>query len=244
MRRSSCATFDVVSISWNTPRYAVCRLVAAVVAQQPQDDGQAVADRQRSGAIQAGEVVLPRAGVEVQPVVIGGQVELADAAGNRGALLDHHQPLVVAQVLADLARSAPAARRRRWSISASSGSSTRVSIAGLLRSGASSCFCRSSSCRMSVLRSARAATSVISNSASSAAWCSAPRRCAAKILARADRGPRAASACGRARSADVRSGSRRAAIGRSGPSFCRNRACGCKRRGHSWRSRRRRPAAR
>ena len=36
--------------------------------------------------------------------MVRGQVELADAAGNRGALLDRHQPLVVAQMRADLSR--------------------------------------------------------------------------------------------------------------------------------------------
>ena len=35
--------------------------------------------------------------------VVTGQVELADAAGNRGAVLDGHQPFVLAQVMADLA---------------------------------------------------------------------------------------------------------------------------------------------
>jgi hypothetical protein len=39
----------------------------------------------------------------MQPEVIRGQVELARAAGDAGALLDAHQPLVLAQVLADLA---------------------------------------------------------------------------------------------------------------------------------------------
>ena len=42
-------------------------------------------------------------GGPVQPVVVGGQVELARAAGDPGALLDRHQPFVLAQVLADLA---------------------------------------------------------------------------------------------------------------------------------------------
>ena len=49
----------------------------------------------------------------MQPEVVRGQVELADAARNAGALLDRHQPFVVAQVLADLARpcwSRPAMR--------------------------------------------------------------------------------------------------------------------------------------
>jgi hypothetical protein len=43
------------------------------------------------------------AGSPVQPVMVGGQVEFADAAGNRGAALDAHQPVVLAQVVADLA---------------------------------------------------------------------------------------------------------------------------------------------
>ena len=49
----------------------------------------------------------------MQPVVVGGQVELADAAGDGGALLDPHQPLVLAQVLAGLARRLEQVGRRR-----------------------------------------------------------------------------------------------------------------------------------
>ena len=75
---------------------------AAVVAQQAQDDREPVVDRQERRD-PAAQVVLPRGGVAVQPVVVAGQIELADAAGNRGALLDRHQPFVVAQMHAGLA---------------------------------------------------------------------------------------------------------------------------------------------
>ena len=50
------------------------------------------------------KVVLPRRRVEVEPVVIRGQIELAHAAGDAGALLDGHQPLVFSQVCSDLPR--------------------------------------------------------------------------------------------------------------------------------------------
>ena len=42
-------------------------------------------------------------GGAVQPVVVGRKVELARAAGDPGALLDGHQPIVFPQVLADAA---------------------------------------------------------------------------------------------------------------------------------------------
>ena len=62
-----------------------------------------VAHRQegREPLLQVVAVLLRRL---LQPVVIRGQVELADAAGNVGALPDAHQPLVLAQLLPDLAR--------------------------------------------------------------------------------------------------------------------------------------------
>jgi hypothetical protein len=51
-----------------------------------------------------GEVAAARLGRLLQPVVVRGQVELAGAAGDAGALLDRHQPLVLAQALPGLAR--------------------------------------------------------------------------------------------------------------------------------------------
>jgi hypothetical protein len=44
--------------------------------------------------------------------VIGRQVEFADPAGNGGATLDAHQPVVLAQVLADLAMRGKQGGRR------------------------------------------------------------------------------------------------------------------------------------
>ena len=102
MSRSSCATFVVVSISWNTPRYAVCRLVRPFSRSSRSTIARPRADRLER-LDPAGEVALPRRRLLVQPVVVGGQVELAHAAGNRRALLDRHQPFVFAQVRADLA---------------------------------------------------------------------------------------------------------------------------------------------
>ncbi len=74
-------------------------------AQQPQHDGRGVAQRIERGepAMQVGQAPGRLA---VQPVVVGGQVELARAARDAGALLDAHQPLVLAQVLADAAAHA------------------------------------------------------------------------------------------------------------------------------------------
>ena len=51
-------------------------------------------------------------GGEMQPVVIRRHVEFAYAAGDAGALLDAHQPFVLAQFLADLARHLKKFRRR------------------------------------------------------------------------------------------------------------------------------------
>ena len=48
----------------------------------------------------------------MQPVVIRGQIEFAHAPGNAGALLDRHQPLVLAQILADLAAHVEQRRAR------------------------------------------------------------------------------------------------------------------------------------
>ena len=71
-------------------------------AQDAQDDRRAVAQReQRAGPGRELADALFRGAV--QPVVVGGQVELAGAARDPGALLDRHQPVVLAQVLADLA---------------------------------------------------------------------------------------------------------------------------------------------
>ena len=43
--------------------------------------------------------------------MVGGQVEFADAAGDRGATLDAHQPVVLAQVVANLALHVEQRRR-------------------------------------------------------------------------------------------------------------------------------------
>ena len=74
----------------------------AVVAQEPQDDRQAGMDRQQRCQPRL-EVALPSHRVKMQPIVISRQIELADAAGDARALLDGHEPLVVAQMLAYLA---------------------------------------------------------------------------------------------------------------------------------------------
>ena len=79
-------------------------------AQQAQHDGEPGADRQHR-LDPGGEVAVAERGVAVEPVVIGRQVEFADAAGNRGAVLDGHQPVVLAQVLADLALHGEQRRR-------------------------------------------------------------------------------------------------------------------------------------
>ena len=59
--------------------------------------------RSRLRWVSISQIVPALLGAAVQPVVVGGQIELAHATGNRGAALDAHQPFVFAQVLADLA---------------------------------------------------------------------------------------------------------------------------------------------
>ena len=65
-----------------------------------------------SGFVQPAIAVAPEIGRAVQPPVVGRQIEFADAAGNRRAALDAHQPVVLAQVLADLAGHAEQRGRR------------------------------------------------------------------------------------------------------------------------------------
>ena len=72
---------------------------AAVFTQQPQDDRRRRVNR-LEGLDPIGKVIAARRRILLQPVVIGGEVELADAAGNRGALLDRHQPFVLTQMRA------------------------------------------------------------------------------------------------------------------------------------------------
>ncbi len=71
-------------------------------AQQAQDNGQPVADRHH-GPDPAADVLLTQGRLAMPPVVVGRQVELADATGNRDAVLDRHQPFAFAQIVADLA---------------------------------------------------------------------------------------------------------------------------------------------
>ena len=75
---------------------------AAVFTQQPQDDRHRRVNR-LEGFDPIGKVIAARRWILLQPVVIGRKVEFADAAGNRGALLDRHQPFVLTQMGARLA---------------------------------------------------------------------------------------------------------------------------------------------
>ena len=104
VRRSICAGFSP-GPCWKTPWVATSETRAPALAQHPQHDGERGVDRV-DGADPGHEVGAPRVHRAVHPVVVGGQVELARAAGDAGALLDRHQPLVLAQVLAGLARQA------------------------------------------------------------------------------------------------------------------------------------------
>ena len=52
----------------------------------------------------ARQIVAAGSDILLEPVMIGGQIEFADATGDRRALLDRHQPFVFAQVRARLAR--------------------------------------------------------------------------------------------------------------------------------------------
>src|SRR5258706_4276291 len=74
----------------------------AALAQQLQHDGGSVPDRQQRGN-PGGEVGSAPGAFAVQPEVVGGQIEFANPAGDPGALLDRHQPVVLAKVLPDLA---------------------------------------------------------------------------------------------------------------------------------------------
>ncbi len=76
---------------------------ATVVAQKAQDDRKGIVDRQER-VDPALKVAAARGRVAVQPVVVRGQIEFADPARDRRALLDRHQPFVVAQMHAGLAR--------------------------------------------------------------------------------------------------------------------------------------------
>ncbi len=116
-----------------------------------------------SGWIQAVRSLRAGLGVPVEPVMVGRQVELAGPAGNRGAAADVHQPLVFAQVLRRSCPPSPAGTRRP----ARSRTGRRR---GLLRRSPGCCETRatiwrwrSSSWTRSTLRSARLATSRISN---------------------------------------------------------------------------------
>src|SRR5207245_6916082 len=60
---------------------------AAVVTQQAENDREAVVDR-LEGFEPCPKIVLPRRWFGVEPIVIRGKVELADAAGDRRALLE------------------------------------------------------------------------------------------------------------------------------------------------------------
>jgi len=77
-------------------------VLLAALTQQFEYDVQGVADRQH-GRQPALEIIAPQRGILMQPVMVGRQVEFAGSAGNASALLDTHQPFVVAQVLAYLA---------------------------------------------------------------------------------------------------------------------------------------------
>src|SRR5665213_2052115 len=102
--RQSQQLRDLVRCQHQLEYAALCRVLAraAVLAQQAQDDREPCAQRlERRQPF--GQVAATAVGIAVQPEVVGGQVELADAAGNDAALLDRHQPFVVAQVLANLA---------------------------------------------------------------------------------------------------------------------------------------------
>src|SRR5512146_1274386 len=73
----------------------------AVLAQQFEQDGDAVSQRQH-GSEPAVQVAAAEFGALMLPVVIGRKVEFAYATGYAGPLFDRHEPLVIAQVLADL----------------------------------------------------------------------------------------------------------------------------------------------
>src|ERR1700737_5039626 len=74
----------------------------AVFAQDAQDDRQAFMDRKQRRK-PGFQVVLPRYRIQMQPVVKRRKIEFRHASRQGGALLDRHEPLVVAKVHADFA---------------------------------------------------------------------------------------------------------------------------------------------
>ena len=145
------------------------RLRLARLAQDAQDDRGAVAQRiERPGP--GGELAGALLRGPVQPVVVGGQVELAGAAGDAGALLDRHQPVVLAQVLADLAGHREQRLRRLLDVAQHAGRARPRRCRGC---------CGTTAAPASAARAPAAgrtsgrrgpATSRISNSVSSAMW--------------------------------------------------------------------------
>jgi len=151
------------------------RLRLARFPQDAQDDRGAIAQRvERSGP--SGELAGPLLRLPVQPVMIGRQVEFAGAARDAGALLDRHQPVVLAQVLSDLAGHGEQRRRRLLDV-AQHARQRLFRDLWLFLNDSSTCFWRSSSCSRSDFKSARLDTSMISNSVSSAMWWSCERCC-------------------------------------------------------------------
>ena len=74
----------------------------AVLSQYSQHDRQAGMYREQWRQPRA-QILLAFHRIQMKPVVIRRQVELTDSPGNPGALLDRHQPFVLAQMRTDLA---------------------------------------------------------------------------------------------------------------------------------------------
>ena len=152
-RRSICAGFSP-GPCWKTPWVATSETVRPLsrstrsTIESARAPGRAAASRPRRSARRA----LDGA---VHPVMVGGQVELARAAGDARALLDGHEPLVLAQVLARLARQAVQVREGAVDLARGCWSSFSSEIAGLARSASRKVRWRSSSCSRSLFRSAR-----------------------------------------------------------------------------------------
>ena len=99
----------------------------SALAQQPQDDPGGVADRIER-TVPALEVPVAGVARAVQPVMVRGQVELAGAARDRRALLDCHQPVVLAQRLADLAGHREKPRMRMLHVAQHAGEDFLVDV--------------------------------------------------------------------------------------------------------------------
>ena len=185
---------------------------AAVVAKEPQDDCQAVVDRQERLEPRL-QVILPRGRVGIEPVVVRRQVELADAAGDCGALLDRHQPFVLAQMRSGAARLAEQRAARPLDVGEQRLEDARLDRRIVAQRDEQLLLPLELLQDVGLQVGARRDVGDLEQRKQCRVVIRAPR-CARRRIARAGIDPRVASACECARSTDARSGSRQGLWGR------------------------------